>query len=241
MSNILDQIAAAGRFSEFRPKNLREFFALRLADKLGDAGAVRHYLDLAEEHTEPGLLAAYRRMISRLNGYDDQARRFHVELKRGNGHANGSGGYPGKLAALKIERRSVALAVFQGDHLDYTQIRQLSSSHEKAEASAAEFINWMCGTFEIESAALEWMSPESDIQRATLTRSIIVELRNSAVSIWEISKPLMLSAYGFPPARSRREMREVAHSIWPILGENTGALDAAALGLYVQTERLFRY
>lgn len=239
MNNILDHIAASARFSEFRPKTLREFFALRLAEKLDDVRAARHYLDLTEEHAEARLLSAYFKARVGCDDTGDLARCFHVELARGNEYANGSNGPLLKLAAIKIERRSVAAAVFNGEHLDYTQVRQLSSSHEKAEASATGFVNWICGNFAIESAALESMPAASAIQRSVLTRSIITELRTSAITVWEVPKPQLLHAYGYPPPKARKELREAVHSIWPILNDDTGVLDAAALGLYVQTERLF--
>ncbi|HEY2933118.1 MAG TPA: hypothetical protein VGK99_15355 [Acidobacteriota bacterium] len=146
-----------------------------------------------------------------------------------------------KLAAIKVERRSVATAVFVGDRLDYVQRRQLSSAPSKAEASAVGFVNWTVNTFEIHSVALEAVT-NGDVRRVQLTESILKMLRENGVPIWKLSKQDMFAAYGIPPLRTRRELWKVILSIWPILdrGEqgNDGILDAAALGLLVATERL---
>jgi hypothetical protein len=238
MSNILDRIGAATRMG-FRPGTHGEFFALRLAQKLGDAASARHYLSLIEQHTLSRVLCIYRRTMARSSGGRDLARRFHVELQNSNGNGNGQDNHMVSLAALKVERRSVAVAVFIGNQVEYHEVRQLSSVREKAEASAIGFLNWIAGNFEIESAALESMPARSDIQRAVLSRLVKEALWKSGVPVWEISKAELLAAYGHPGAKSRKELRKAVCSIWPVLEGDPGVCDAAALGLYVQTERLF--
>src|SRR5712691_5492451 len=102
MHSILDRVAARHSYGEFRPQTVREFFALRLARKLGDVSATRHYLDLTEQYSEERLLVAYRRARSSANG--DLARAFHTALERLNG--NGANGHSRRLFAIKVERRS---------------------------------------------------------------------------------------------------------------------------------------
>jgi hypothetical protein len=237
MSNILDRIGAATRLG-FRPGTHREFFALRLAQKLGDAEATQHYLSLIDVHSEPRILSTYRRIMAK-SSKGDLARQFHAELLRSNGHGRAPDTHMVSLAALKVERRSVAVAVFIGNQLEYQEVRQLSSVREKAEASAIGFLNWIAGNFEVESAALESMPEASDIQRAALSRLLKEALWSSGVPVWEVSKSDLLAAYGHPAAKSRKELRESIGSIWPVLDGAAGVCDAAALGLYVQTERLF--
>src|ERR1019366_9751226 len=63
MTNILDQVArssSAARYGQFQPSDQREYFALRLAQKLDDEAAARHYGELLEHYSEAQLLAAYR-------------------------------------------------------------------------------------------------------------------------------------------------------------------------------------
>jgi len=147
-----------------------------------------------------------------------------------------------KVASFKVERRAIAVAVFIGEQLDYTQVHQLSSLHTKAEESAVGFVNWIVEAFQIQSAALETIMPDRPIRRAQLTRLAIKTLREHSVSIWEIGKQELFKAYGIPPLRSRRELREIVVSMWPILESHNSDLqvmDAVALGLFVQIERLF--
>jgi hypothetical protein len=146
------------------------------------------------------------------------------------------------LIAIKIERRAIAAAIFQSSHLEYTQVRHLPSNARKAEESAAAFINWLCLTFEVQSAALERVSQSSEIQRSVLTSCIINTLRANGASVWDVSKPDLFDACGLPAVKSRAEVREIMQMIWPILngtGTNRWVLDAVALGLFVETERLF--
>jgi hypothetical protein len=240
MSSILDEVAAAQR-SEVRPKNPRQFLALRLTQrlKLNTAITAKQYLNLAE-YPEARLLAAYRRIKGSSNSGVDQARRFQVELNRLKNSGSVEDNNRATLLALKIERRSVAGAVFLGEHLDYTQVRHLSSSREKAEASVAAFLNQMLSTFGIESVALERTGLKADAQRALLSRLVTQAVREKGIPIWEISKRELLEAYGEPPLKSRKDLRQVIAGIWPVIAGSHGKLfvqDAAALGLYVQVER----
>ncbi|MGD1096661.1 MAG: hypothetical protein ABSB35_32285 [Bryobacteraceae bacterium] len=237
MNSLLDQFRP--NTTAFRPSTARELFALRLAQKLNDVAAVRHFVNLAEDYSEGQLLCAYRRTI-RANGHGDAGWRFHVELKRihGNGHHDP----PEGLVSIRIERRAVAVAIFQGDHLEYTDARQLSSDRDKAIASAVGFISWILSRFAVESAVLESILTGQGIHRRVLHDTICATLRERMLPIWEIPKAVLLEGYGHPPLRSRAELRQVATSIWPILSGTHAKVfiqDAAVLGLHVQTERLF--
>jgi hypothetical protein len=216
-----------------------ELFALRLAQKLGDGAAAQHYATLLGQYSEGLLLVAYRRTI-RSGQHADLGRRFHVELK--HARPNGSNGNGARLIAVRIERRSVAAAVFHGDQLEYTQVRQLSSVKEKALASAVGFINWMSSCFALDSAVIEAVEIGEEYQRRKLHEAINVVLRERALPIWAISKKDLFAAYGQPALKSRMELREVVSSMWPVLAGAHAQVfiqDAVALGLYVQTERHF--
>src|ERR1022692_1259245 len=237
MSSILDQFRPAQ--SGFTPSRPRDIFALRLAQKLNDASAAAHYAMLAADHSEDHLLPAYRRTL-RESSNGDLGRRFHRELERTGDP--GSDHRCAKLLSIRVERRAVAAAVFHGEHLDYTQVRQLSSSREKAVSSAIGFVNWLLANFAVESAALEAIPNGDEIQRQILSDTIQQVLRESMLPIWQIPKVQVFEAFGHPTLRSRKELREVITTIWPVLAGTKGKgfiQDAAALAWYVQTERLF--
>ncbi len=149
-----------------------------------------------------------------------------------------------RLAAFRVERRSVSAAIYIGTHLDYVEVRQLSSARDKAEASAIGFVNWIISTFPVESAAVEKFENGDEILRALLTKGVRQTLRDNNLPIAEISKQELFAAFGYPPARSRKELRQVITTIWPMLSDRRGSasrLDAVALGLFVQTEYLFQH
>lgn len=237
MTSILDKFDQ--RSVGFEPKTTQDLFALRLAQKLGDTPAAGHYAALAVEHSEARLLTAYRRTIR--NAPDrDLGRRFHSELERASD--NTSDMRSANLLAVRVERRSIAAAVFYGEQLEYTQVRHLPSAKEKASSSAVGFVNWLLETFPIESVALEALAGTEEIQRGVLTDVITETLRDRMLPIWQISKTQLFEACGYPALKSRKQVREVITAIWPVLTGTTGKTfiqDAAALGLYVQTERLF--
>lgn len=237
MNHILDRFVIPT--TDFEPATLSEMFALRLAQKLGDARAVRHFVTLASSYPAGQLLCAYRRAL-RAGANGDLGRRFHSELERTrpDGHHLCQPG----LIAIRIERRAVAAAIFHGDHLEYTDARQLSSIRDKAVGSAAGFIHWLLARFDVDSAALESIPNGHEIQRRVLHDAICQALRDRATSIREIPKAALLEGCGHPALKTRAQLRGIATSVWPIL-EGTHAKvfiqDAAILGLHVQTERLF--
>jgi|ERR1700680_2096608 len=245
MTAILDQVARSSlhlRHGRVRPRTTDEFFCLRLAAKLGDSSAAQHYLELAEHFSRNQLLVAYRRAVaSRV--HHDLPRRFHVELEplRHRDGDNGNGREISSLLSIRIDRRAVAVALFTGDHLDYTQPRQLSSSPQKAVASTVTFISRNVERCEIESAALESIPNGDQRQRLLLQQAAVRVLTEQSVSIVEVSKGDLFDASGYPPLHARKEIRQIASQIWPALDGEPGSPwthDAAMLGLYVQTERL---
>jgi len=237
MTAILDRFnnTKAG----FVPATVQDLFALRLAQKLGDSSAAVHYAMLATEHSEDRLLVAYRRAVRNVqNG--DLGRRFHAELERTQ--SNGHNGWAPSLISIRVERRAVAAAVFRGDHLEYADSRQLASAHDKALVSAVGFVNWMLARFPVDSAVLEAIPSGYEFQRRVLHDAICKTLRDSALPIWEIPKPVLLEACGYPALKSRQQLRSVATSIWPVIEGTHGKVfvqDAAILGLHAQIERHF--
>jgi len=235
MHSLFDKFASIA----FRPIRTSDLLALRLAQKLGEAKAVGHFVILADRYTEAQLLCAYRRTL-RTNGEGDPARRFHVELERTSGNTDHVP--PSSLISIRVERRAIAAAIFTGDHLEYTDARQLSSAREKALASTVGFINWMLERFSVESAALESIPNGHEFQRRVLHETICRILRDRMLPIWQVPKIVLLAGCGQPPLKSRAQLRAVATSIWPILAGTHAKVfiqDAAMVGLHVQTERLF--
>jgi hypothetical protein len=241
MTSILDRVAKSARtqYGEFRPASTREFFALRLAARLGEAASAGHFAQLADQYSEGQLLAAYSRA---LRSHVDLGRRFHLELEPLKDRKVGDGPGAGRLLAIRIERRAVATAIFNGDHLMHADARQLSSAADKALDTAASFVTRFIEKFQFESAALEIIPNDREMQRTLLHRAVLDVLSHQAIGIQEVSKQDLLGAFDHPGLRSRSELRKIMSDIYPVLDASFGGPwthDAAALGLYVQIERLF--
>ena len=247
MSNILDQVArrssAATLTSQFLPTTPSEFLASRIATYLNDGPAVRHYLELAQLYGDRAILTAYRRI--RDHGVQiNPGRNFHVELERltpkgGDDHSTNRR----RLAAIRIERRAVAVALFSGEELDSVPlVRQLSSDGGKALGSAAMFIRRILEKRPFSAAAMEVLPPGDELQRTQLDRVITEVLtESSAISIWRVPKREVIHAFGQPPFRFRGQVRKTIEHIFP---ESNGSFgghlikDALAVGLYCQIEYL---
>lgn len=239
MMSLLDQYVP--KKTPFRPATPAELFALRLAQKLDDAPAVAHYADLVGLYSESQVLSAYRRAV-RHSASGNRARQFFAELA--SLHPNGGNDGSIGILAVRVDRRTVAAAVFRGSHLEYTDSRQLSSDRERAIESSVGFVNWMLNRFQVESAALETVPDSLDVRRQHLHGALCAALRDRMLPIWDVPKVSLLEGCGHPALKTRSELREIATAIWPVV-EGTRAKvfiqDAAILGLHVQTERLFRF
>ena len=248
MTNILDQVArtqSAAMRSQFCPETPSEFLALRLAARLNDHAAVRHYVELSERYGDSHLLTAYRR-VRELGCKIDSGHAFLREIERlAHRDISSLEINTRRLAAIRIERRAVAVAILSGDHLDSPpQVRQLSSDGDKALNSAVAFITRLLERRPFAIAALEVMPDRGEVQRTLLDQAIsrVLAEYGNGVSIWRVPKREVLSAFGYPPLRFRNQAREAIESMFPDVDGSFGdplIKDALALGLYCQIEYLF--
>lgn len=177
---ILDQNETAQRvgYSDFRPGTTPEVFALRLATKLGDGAAAKHYAELVERYPTDHLLIAYHRAVAHCHN-GNLARCFHdffQPLKHRDDQNPGNGKSTYKLAAIRVDRRAVGVAVFNSDHLMYAQARQLSAAPGKAISSAVGFIERIMRQFEVKSAVIEAIPNGHERHRKTLQQAIVAAL-----------------------------------------------------------------
>jgi hypothetical protein len=145
-----------------------------------------------------------------------------------------------KLVAVRVQRRSLAVAIFEGTHLEHAEIYNLSSNNRKAEESAVGYGRRLISDFSISSASMEWAT-NGDIRKTILTDVLVGTFRDSGIQIFQAAKQDLFEAFGVPPLGTRKELGAVATTIWPSLnapGFPSSVFDAAALGLYIQTERL---
>lgn len=77
---ILEQVARPS--VAFRPKTVREFLALQLARKLGDAENASKYVHALGLCSEELVLRSYHRTLGRSNGSMKPADHFFAELER---------------------------------------------------------------------------------------------------------------------------------------------------------------
>ena len=144
-----------------------------------------------------------------------------------------------RLLAIKITGRTAAAAVYFGRELQYTELKQLAPDITHARDSLLSFLSSLIDHFHIDSAAWEENLPDTRAQM--LSASIIDLLCERSILHWMIEKSEVMAAFGEVPFRRLHDLREAVSGFWPNIipewGDDTW-LDAAALGLYLQTERL---
>ncbi len=145
------------------------------------------------------------------------------------------------LAALSVERRAICLTLFRQLNIEDVLIRQLPTDERRAMESVIGFLNQALEANQVEHFALK-VAGESASERHRRILAACVELvRSRGVPLVEIHDTDLLAAFGYPPLRRREELRKVGRSIWPSLNSRASTrlpVDAALLGLHVQTERL---
>jgi hypothetical protein len=231
-------------YSEFSPSTTPEVFALRLATKLGDGAAAKHYAELVERYPADHLMIAYHRAVAHTHN-GNLARRFHEffePLKHRDDQNAGNGKATYKLAAIRVDRRAVGIAIFDSDHLTYAQARQLSAVPGKAISSALGFIERIMRQFDVKAAVVEAIPNGHERHRKALQQAIVAALAEDGIHPGEVSKAVLFETFAQPPVSSRKQLQEIACRIWPILDEQSGGPwthDAAMLGLHVQIENVF--
>lgn len=238
MTEILKQFERT-RLSPFLPSSPDEYFALRLARGLSEPEVANHYAILASQYSQHKLLCAYHRAISAKHSTKTPAKIFHEYLD--SIPPGGSNGIARpKLMAVRIERRCIAVGIFTGTHLDGFRARALAADHEAADATAVSFLRECLYGCECRTIAVEAVA--GDIRRSVLHGAVLATCRSVGVSVWEVSIKTVMESLAHPPPKTREEMRKQVLRLWPLPGlkwVEECALDAFAVGLYVQTERLF--
>jgi hypothetical protein len=147
-----------------------------------------------------------------------------------------------RLIAITVQRRTIAVAVFDGLRLERALPHTLPSSELQAKNSAMLFLRRMLQTFPTNLVAVE-VAPSNGTVRIKIQKHILTQLRSLSLPIQEVTEAEILSAYRVPALTSRMEMRCIASRILPVNSEGhlaQEALDAAIIGLCVQVDRSIR-
>ncbi|HXS95068.1 MAG TPA: hypothetical protein VN736_10715 [Candidatus Limnocylindrales bacterium] len=244
MDGILDRVEqsrARAYSSHFQPASPDELFALRLAFRLGEPAAARHYLELLDKYSQEQLLVTYKR-VQRCGSHLDPARSFHKELER----ITRPVAAPSRLRrilAIRLERRTITAVVFLGQQLEYPPLlRHLRKTSREAVASTAGFVSRILDQCDIAVAALERPPENTEVQRHALAEVVGHVLSEEAITSWQVDRQQLITDFAHPSPRSRTEVRAIISRMWPDVGDSFSAplvKDALALGLMCHTESLF--
>jgi hypothetical protein len=145
------------------------------------------------------------------------------------------------LAAVRLTRKAVSIAIFNQTRLEYARLRHLPTATAKACETLQAFLTWIISQFAIGMIAVEQAERFDQKRIRDLLLVLEQHASDTAIPVWHASKQQVIGSYAEPAPRTRIELREIAGRIWPMLsikGNHPLDLEAAALGLYVQVERL---
>lgn len=146
---------------------------------------------------------------------------------------------PSKLVAFKIFRRSATVAVFQGQNLDFVDVRHLSNVPKVAVETLDRFMHWIVQNFHPATAALSFDEEEGHPRTKLLTDATERRLLELGIPVWKVTDAELLQSYALPALNQKQDLRRIARAMWGYVAEqHQPALDAALVGLYVQVERL---
>lgn len=145
------------------------------------------------------------------------------------------------LLAIRVARRQIAIAAFDGLRLIYTQIHELPSDYLASRESARRFIDWAVASLKPKLVAVERMQG-TNMRAADLHAVVLRSLARSPTTRATIDPNVVFSSFGISTPKQRAEVRAVARRIWPELSRRfiqPTALDAALLGLHLQVQMQF--
>jgi hypothetical protein len=145
-----------------------------------------------------------------------------------------------KHVSLAIGRRQIALALFSGQELECWQLRNLPNNVEQAKVTVAAFVRRAISHFDFGSAAIQSGSLGT-ARKDQLLQVICEVLREQGIPILTASENELFAAFRHPIIVKRGDLRKIVRSVFPQLGGEQDCqplLDAAALGLYLETERV---
>ena len=147
------------------------------------------------------------------------------------------------LAAFSIERRMAAVVLFRGSQLEGTRHRHLPPDTSKSSDTVREFARRTLEHHDPEFVAISCPSTKKIGNRIRTSCEVIKEIASGlGIPVVEVDDMTLMCAYGHPPLTRKEHVRRVGRTIWPTLNDakaTKAAVDAALIGLYVQTERLF--
>lgn len=147
---------------------------------------------------------------------------------------------PKKIAAVQISRRQVAMALFEGERLQHTEMKSLAAVKDKAEQTVIGFVRWILTTLEPELLVLPKFATEGGTIVDRLSAAAAATSQKEGVPVTHISTEELFNAFGMVPLKAKRQLHVVAGTVFPFLNNKHWrcvVLDAAAMGLLVQVRR----
>lgn len=219
-----------------RPGTSEEFIALQAAQLLDAAPHSGLCLSLLQRHGTSEFVAAVRRCTA-VPWPSGTLAQLVAELANPSSQ-NAAGAYDQLVLGIKVERRRIAVALCRNLALDRVQTRTLGSAHEAALRSAVRFVREAMEKFPDAYIAVEVAEVQFQTRRNAIAASLREALGNLAVVV-EVSHHDLFRAFAAPSCRDQAQLRNAARRLWPHLGKNRAALDAAALALFASAQRLF--
>lgn len=143
--------------------------------------------------------------------------------------------------SFKISSAELGFAVFSRQKLMFWEAHHYVCESREVEAKLIAEAVRAVEKFSVAAVVLEPLSA-MEVKAAGFGTTLRTRLRDvNAIPIFEITEQQVFESFAFPAVGSRDELRQILATVFPQLQSNCLArhcLDAAALGLYFETDRL---
>ena len=145
-----------------------------------------------------------------------------------------------KLLTLRLSRRAIAAAQVLDENLTLALGQHLTSKADRAVSAVTRFLGRVTDATNPILVVIDCSQRRAGTVIDRIALAIEELLKNRGLPYLYVVKPELLSAYGVPGLRSRRELRELVFAFWPELSHIVGrvqpyVVDAAAAALYADT------
>ena len=146
------------------------------------------------------------------------------------------------LAAFSAEKRVAAVAIFNSTKLEDIQLRHVPPDISKAAGSVREIVTRTFEQYRPAFLAISCPSQKAGTRIRVLCDVVKSVANDFGIPLIEVNDCTLRQAYGYPALIRKEQVRKAARTIWPSLADaksKRAVLDAATVGLFVQSERLF--
>ena len=129
------------------------------------------------------------------------------------------------VLGLRLGRRLIAAAALQDDQIIFRDSRYVSSRRSTVDAATTQYFARLLD--QVKPVGIYYYAPAGE-QTVTAQLSAALErlAGNAGVPAMRLSRTDVFAGFGVTPLKTRRELRDQALALWPVISEAPGPRQA---------------